>query len=81
MDKLRLLQKRLLLIWLLEIAPMAMNRIQTFQRTCSFQAWRGKLYFLVSILVSSRGGMKMDFGAIPGSKYDFARNAANFFYS
>ena len=28
-----------------------------------------------------QGGMKMDFGAIPGSKYDFARNASNSFYS
>ena len=28
-----------------------------------------------------QGGVKMDFWGIPGSKYDFARNASNSFYS
>ena len=33
---------------------------------------RGRLY---------QGGLKMDFGGTPGSKYDFTRNASSFFYS
>ena len=28
-----------------------------------------------------QGGVKMDFGGTPGSKYDFARIASSFFYS
>ena len=28
-----------------------------------------------------QGGLKMDFGGTPGSKYDFTRNASSFFYS
>ena len=39
----------------------------------------GKSHFPGSII--SQWGVKMDFWGIPGSKYDFARNASNFFYS
>ena len=30
---------------------------------------------------ADQGGLKMNFWGIPGSKYDFVRNASNFFYS
>ena len=29
----------------------------------------------------TQGGLKMDFGGTPESKYDFTRNASSFFYS
>ena len=47
-----------------------------------FDPWMDEgLLTEVIIFGIDQGGLKMDFGGTPGSKYDFTRNASSFFYS